>query len=36
MIKYILWFAMVPALLFANVAAAQQYPMLDAVANRIV
>jgi len=36
MIKYILWSAMVPALLFANVAAAQQYPMLDAVANRIV
>jgi hypothetical protein len=28
--------AMAPALLFVNVAAAQQYPMLDAVANRIV
>ncbi len=28
--------AMASALLLANVAAAQQYPMLDAVANRIV
>ncbi|NVH73683.1 hypothetical protein FSB08_14185 [Paraburkholderia sp. JPY432] len=36
MTKHILWFAMAPALLFANVAAAQQYPMLDSVANRIV
>jgi hypothetical protein len=31
-----LWFAMASALLFANVADAQQYPMLDAIANRIV
>lgn len=36
MIKYIPWFAMALALLFANVAAAQQYPMLDSVANRLV
>src|SRR5690349_22425171 len=28
--------AMASALLLANVAAAQQYPMLDAVANRLV
>ena len=34
--KHSLWFAMTPALLFVNVAAAQQYPILDAVANRIV
>ncbi|BCZ81113.1 hypothetical protein SAMN04487926_13076 [Paraburkholderia steynii] len=34
--KHSLWFAMAPALLFVNVAAAQQYPILDAVANRIV
>ena len=36
MIKRIVWSAMAPALLFANVATAQQYPMLDAVANRLV
>ncbi|WNC94787.1 hypothetical protein RI103_33125 [Paraburkholderia sp. FT54] len=36
MINHVIWFAMAPALLFANVASAQQYPMLDAVANRIV
>jgi hypothetical protein len=36
MIKHVLRFAMVPALLFATAASAQQYPMLDAVANRLV
>ncbi|BCG00419.1 hypothetical protein PPGU19_049870 [Paraburkholderia sp. PGU19] len=34
--KHSLFFAMAPALLFVNVAVAQQYPILDAVANRIV
>jgi hypothetical protein len=36
MVKRILWFAMAPALLFATVANAQQYPMLDNIANRLV
>ncbi|GAB7523098.1 hypothetical protein [Paraburkholderia sp. 2C] len=36
MIRRILRFAIVPALLFATIATAQQYPMLDAVANRLV
>jgi hypothetical protein len=36
MIRYFLWAAMAPALLFSNVATAQQHPMLDAVANRLV
>jgi hypothetical protein len=36
MMKRILWFTMTPALLLADVAIAQQYPMLDAVADRVV
>ena len=36
MIKRSLWFAAAPALLFASTAVAQQYPMLDAVADRLV
>jgi hypothetical protein len=35
-LKRCLWIAMAPALLFANGATAQQYPMLDAMANRLV
>ncbi|KAE8753615.1 MULTISPECIES: hypothetical protein [Paraburkholderia] len=35
MIKRLLWFAMVPALLFANAATAQ-YPMMDMVADKLV
>ena len=36
MIKHLMWIAITPALLFANVSIAQQYPMIDALANRIV
>ena len=36
MTKRVLWFTIAPALLLADVAIAQQYPMLDAVADRIV
>ncbi|MGV2292497.1 hypothetical protein AAHK20_27570 [Trinickia sp. YCB016] len=36
MFKHILWPAMASALLYAGVASAQQYPMLDALSNRIV
>jgi hypothetical protein len=36
MIKRVRWFAMTPALRFANFATAQQYPMLDTVANKSV
>ena len=36
MFKHVLWILMASALLYASAAAAQQYPMLDAVANRIV
>ena len=34
--KCVLRFAIVPALLMANIACAQQYPMLDAAAGRVV
>jgi hypothetical protein len=36
MTKRLKWFAMVPAALFAGAAIAQQYPMLDMVAGRVV
>jgi hypothetical protein len=36
MIKRVLWLSMAPAMLLASAAFAQQYPMLDAVANRLV
>lgn len=36
MSKHVMRFAPVSALLFASVACAQQYPMLDNVANRLV
>jgi len=31
-----LWFVMVPMLLFAGVSAAQQFPMIDMVADKLV
>ena len=34
--KRLMWFTAVPALLFANVVHAQQYPMLDNVAGKLV
>jgi hypothetical protein len=34
--KRVLWFAMAPVLLWANFATAQQYPMVDAAAGRLV
>jgi hypothetical protein len=36
MLKRVSWFAIATALLWTNVATAQQYPMLDSVANRLV
>ena len=34
--KRLLWFAMTPALLFTGIAVAQQYPMMDMVADKLV
>jgi hypothetical protein len=36
MVERIRWFAMIRALPFANLATAQQYPMLKAAANKSV
>jgi hypothetical protein len=34
--RRLLWFAMVPALLFGAIAIAQQFPMMDMIATKVV
>jgi hypothetical protein len=36
MTRRLLWFAMVPTLLFAGIAIAQQYPIVDMIADNLV